>query len=453
MSDCKCQQPCSPCNNNCPDDGEIIESTILDPEDCNTNCCWKTCKDNYWINIQSTNDCLVVDTSECWVVKLTAECPKPTYIKAWDNVTVEEATPPDDCYQDGGDCWIKGWWKVSSTDEKVKVSGCWESDYLWNLVKAWDGIKITKDCNELKISIDESVLPDCDYPELSLVWDSEYVNLSVGWSEWHTIYLSDKPRIEDNMCMVGFATTKEYTIPFDENSNAKAPAWISTDADDQYTNWWWAIYTWNWQLATSSWIKIKQDWHYWVYWQLTVCNNWKQTERYSNLWRALLRVKWDRSWLWKYASLSTSKHWAYGIQTVLRWWTWISIDQNWTISNNRATISVGEWGWTYEVVYDAWGGIQTQGWFDWPWMTHNIWVFVDLHEWDIITLGYRPQSDMPETLNWKSAKFEIVWANDSSTEFRSLFWWTQLWVVMLSTTLFQKYNSADNSEIFQFIWQ
>ena len=37
-----------------------------------------------------------------------------------DNVTIEEVTPPSDCYMDWEDCDIKGGWKVSSTDEKVK---------------------------------------------------------------------------------------------------------------------------------------------------------------------------------------------------------------------------------------------------------------------------------------------------------------------------------------------
>ena len=143
MSDCKCTPPCSPCNNNCPDDGEILSVEILDAEDCNTNCCWKKCNDNCGINIQSTNDCLTVDTSECGVVKLTAECPKPTYVKAWDNVTVDEVNPPSDCYSDGWDCWIKGWWKISSTDEKVKACS-WDSTpwYLYNKLQEWTWIII-----------------------------------------------------------------------------------------------------------------------------------------------------------------------------------------------------------------------------------------------------------------------------------------------------------------------
>lgn len=444
---CNCPLKCNPCKNNCPDDGEILEAEILPADECWGGCgCSKWCKDNCWINIQSTNECLEVNTSECGVVKLTATCPPK--VTAWDNVTVEV----EDC--DDENCSLNYIVSADCKDEKVKVQGCGTPDYLWNLVKAWDGITLTKDCNELRINVDRSIIPTYTYPELEISGDSQLINLSVGWSKWHTIYISDKPRVEDNMCMVGFTVSKEYTVPINgDTANAEKPARISTDPEDEYTNWWWGIYTWNPALATINWIRIVEDWHYWVYWQLTVCNNRKQTERYINLWRALLRIKWDRSWLWKYAALSTSKHWAYAEQVVLRWWTGISIDQNGVIKNNRATISVWEgWG-TYEVVYDAWGGIQPQGWFDGPWATHNIWVFVDLHAWDVITLWYRAQSNMPESKEWKEAKFEIVWANDSSTKFRSLFWWTQLWVVMLSHTLFQQNNSADNSEIFQFIWQ
>ena len=443
MSDCKCKQPCGPCNNNCPDDGEIIESIILDPEDCNTNCCWKKCSDNCWINIQSTNDCLVVDTSECWVIKLTAECPKPTYVKAWKNITIKDVTPPDDCYIDWWDCGVKGWWEVSSTDETVKACG-WDTTpgYLNEKLDAGNWIVIDEiNCwwgnAYLRIWIKDWVIPECpEPPDLVINNQSQFINVTQSWDHRHIVTITDKSSqsIFDNTVMIWFLSNKDYTVWFNSDWNAERVSWIETS--DQW--WWWDLLTWNRKLATKNWIKIKQSWYYWLYWQLTVANNWKDYMRYTNLWRALLRIKWEREWIWwLFSSLCTSKHWAYWTWIVPKWGNWIQITQDWTISVTWASVTTSEEGWTYNISFNAWWGMQPQWGFDWPWMTHNIWVFVDLREWDEITLWYRCQSDIPEASGWHTTSFRIVWANDSSTEFKSLFWGTCLWVQLITPTLFQ----------------
>lgn len=212
MSNCKCKHPCNPCNDNCPDDEitEIrdtiktsapLEVELLDADECSGpcgGCCSSWCKDNCGINIQSTNECLTVDTSECWVVKLTAECPKPTYVKAWDNITVEEETPPSDCYSNWWDCWIKWWWKISSTDENVKACD-WDTT-PWTLIdKLEEGEWINIDpiwCawsnSKLRISFDDSILPKCpEPPELKIINRSKLINVTQDGEYEHRVTITD----------------------------------------------------------------------------------------------------------------------------------------------------------------------------------------------------------------------------------------------------------------------
>ncbi len=443
MSDCKCKQPCSPCNNNCPDDGEIIESTILDPEDCNTNCCWKKCSDNCWINIQSTNDCLVVDTSECWVIKLTAECPKPTYVKAWNNVTVKDVTPPDDCYIDGGDCDVKGWREISSTDEKVKACS-WDKD-PWFLDEKLVGDKwITVEkvnCDswvwsKLKLNFNENQLPACEHPDVVVHNSSKIINTSYSW---HDIRISDKePTTYNNNVCIGFISDKDIEIEFNESLNAKTIEWVD-EHDSGRT-----VCTWNTDMATHQWVKILESGYYRVFWQLTVQNNLRvyptaAEDYFINLWRAFLKL--TRSWAPKPYLLGTAKHWAYWRQVLLTWGNWISISADWEISFTWASGSwnapEGWWTVSINVSSNTRGGTQPNTMFDWPWMTYNIDCYVDLYKDDILTLWYRCQSNMGASA-WKKWHFRFTWATDPSTEFDyRLFGGTSLWVQFIAPKLFQ----------------
>lgn len=399
MSNCNCTPICSPCTNNCDDDGEILAVSILDADDCNTNCCNKGCNDNCGINIQSTNDCLVVDTSECWVVKLTAECPRPTYVTAGDNVVVSEVTPPSDCYIDGWDCGIKGWWKISSTDEKVKACSWDTTPWVLNKkLKAGDGIVIDEiNCDGwdayLKIWIKDGTIPEVPTipdVEVNYSWDLLSINTS-----WHTINIKDNTTgsFFDNTVMLGFQISKDYiNVELDNDANAKEAVFLESSD----TRWWRDLYTGNTALASKDWIKIKQNWYYYVYGQVTVCLNWKDYNRYLNLWRAIIRIMWDR-FEEKWYLLNTAKHWAYWTWITPIQWQWITIAQDGTFSVDSISTTVSEWWWTYAATLSAAKWMAPDNWFDGPWATLNMWVYLDLYEWDVITLGYRPQSDIPDT--------------------------------------------------------
>lgn len=458
MSNCI---PCSPCNTNCPDDWEILSVDILDPEDCNTSCCWKSCSDNRWINIQSTNDCLTVDTSECGVVKLTAKCPKPTYVKAWDNVTVRDVTPPDDCYIDWGDCDIEGWWEVSATDEKVKAcSGDTTPGFLnqkiewskWiNVEPIWcDGSTNSK----LRLTFNDEYLPECEYPDIVVNNSSKIIDTAYSW---HTIWISDKETTSyDNMVCLGFERNKDYRVTMDNDWNSTTIEWVNTNDS------WRTVFTWNKAMATHNWIKILESWYYRIFWQLTVENNlrkwissvvtWAEAnEYYINLWRAFLRVtRWGQD-----IYLSTAKHWAYARQVLLTGWQWISVSQDWAISFTWGSFSwswqAPEWWGTVSISWtistNAWWGTQTNSWFDWPWATFNIDAYVDLHKNDIVTLWYRPQSDMAAS-QWQYAYFRFVWSNDTSTEFERVFWGSILWAHLVAPKLFQSWAA---NQIYDYI--
>lgn len=166
---------------------------------CNPCPCWgDDCKETNKINIQSTNPkCLNVDTSECGVIKLEPACPKPTYVTAWENVTVKETTPPSDCFMDWGDCGIEGWWEVSATDEKVKT--CENDATAWYLVdkikaKWWSWITVTpKWCDDpetdayLELSIDKD-----NYPK----WPNDKVSVTSGCDAW---YLEDVIKVDSRL--------------------------------------------------------------------------------------------------------------------------------------------------------------------------------------------------------------------------------------------------------------
>lgn len=166
---------------------------------CNPCSCWgDDCKETNKINIQSTNPkCLNVDTSECGVIKLEPACPKPTYVKGWDNVTVKEVIPPSDCYMDWGDCDIKGWWEVSSTDEKVKT--CEKDKSAWYLVdkiiaEEWSWIVVNAIwCDDpntdayLELTIDKN-----NYPK----WPNDKVAVTSWCDAW---YLEDVIKVDSRL--------------------------------------------------------------------------------------------------------------------------------------------------------------------------------------------------------------------------------------------------------------
>lgn len=393
-------------------------------ENCCNSCCDEGCKNTNPVNIQSTNpECLRVDTSECWVIKLEPTCPKPTYVKAWDNVTIREVTPPDDCYIDWGECWIKGWWEVNATDEKVKACD-WDTTpgYLDQKLIEWDGIIITAiGCDwhtnsKLEISIDDDYFPDP--PEIPIITiddsGSQLISATVTWDDKHHIVITDKQKTTyDNMVCVGFEANQPHDVWINSGWNARVITYVSP----------WTIYTGNPDMATSAGIKILEDWYYRVYWQLTVQNNSDQDENsyYFNLGRGFLHLTPGKPRPWLSASdilLSTAKHWAYGRQVLLKWKDDIDITDNWEIS--------------------SWSGTgQSDDWFDGPWMTYNIDCMIDLYKWDILTLWYRPQSHMPNS-RWLAGTFVFVWQDDASTEYDIVFGWTMLGVQRLSPKSFQK---------------
>lgn len=438
MSDCKCKHPCNPCNDNCPDDEEITEVELLDADECSGpcgGCCSNKCKDNCWINIQSTNECLSVDTSECWVVKLTSHC--PPIVTAWQNVTVEV----EDCWQDN--CSLNYIVSADCKDEKVKACD-WDSTpwYLYNKLKpgTWiiiDPVWCDWTDSKVQISIDEDILPTCpEVPELVVNNQSSIIQTSQSGPHRHVLTITDKTKpIYDNVVCIWFESSIDSAVYMRDTWVADYPTFVWPVWE--HWVWRWNMVTWNKNLASSNWIIIKQQWYYRLFWQLTVRNN-SWNNRYINLWRWLLRVESERPWLsGDTFFLSTAKHWSYARHVFPIWWKGINIDSNGQFSVSRATVTTdGEW-WTYEVVFDQWSG-QPIWWHDWPWMTFNMDCYVDLWEWDIITLWYRCQSDMEEA-KWKEVKYKFVWVWDPTTEYNSLFWWSCLWVQMITPYCFQKW--------------
>lgn len=381
------------------------------------NCCGCCgdggCKNTWTINIQSTNpECLRVDTSECWVVKLEPVC--PPVVVAWDKTITVEV---EDC-EEGESCSKK--YKVKANIEDEKVKACPNDTKAWTLIEkleAWHAVTITAnwcdwDTNStLVIDVDENKL-NLDPPHIKVKGNSKLVNLSAGWDNWHTIFISDKESATyNNVCCVGFTADQDFSVEIDDHGNSVTPLFMGEASH------YWTIFTGNHNMATKYWLKILADGYYRLFWQLTVENNIDE-DYYFNLWRWLLRVNWKRDALNDNMYLSTAKHWAYARQILLTAWTGIDISWDWEIST-------GSWEW------------QSGNWFTWPWMTYNIDTLVDLREWDVITLGYRPQSNLT-TSHRKYWTFRFVWKDDSSTGFNALFGWTLLWAYQISPKCFQE---------------
>ena len=381
------------------------------------NCCGCCgdggCKNTWAINIQSTNpECLRVDTSECWVVKLEPVC--PPVVVAWDKTITVEV---EDC-EEGESCSKK--YKVKANIEDEKVKACPNDTKAWTLIEkleAWHAVTITAnwcdwDTNStLVIDVDESKL-NLDTPHIKVKGNSKLINLSAGWDEWHTLFISDKESATyNNVCCIGFTADQDFSVEIDEYGNSVTPLFMWESSH------YWSIFTGNQNMATKYWLKILADGYYRLFWQITVENNINE-DYYFNLWRWLLRVNWKREALNDNMYLSTAKHWAYARQILLTAWTGIDISWDWEIST-------GSWEW------------QPAQQFTWPWMTYNIDTLVDLREWDVITLGYRPQSNLTAS-HRKRWTFRFVWQNDSSTGFNALFGWTLLWAYQISPKCFQE---------------
>jgi len=152
--------------------------------------------------------------------------------------------------------------------------------------------------------------------------------------------------------------------------------------------------TWNHDMVTAQWINIIKDGHYRVYWHIIVENNKPSQNMYINLWR-----------------------WSIHLQT----------SRNTDQSYNSVWLATAKQGWAYATV-------------QWPWLDLTMDCEVDLYEWDMISLYYRPQTDTPGVA-WSPYWFTFKWALDPSGDVRTYLWWyfaTYLWVEWMGKTLHQK---------------
>ena len=406
------------------------------------NCCCGCggnggCNHTWPMNVVSTNpDCLKVDTSECWVIKLEPVCP-PVVVAGDESITVvtqecnncEDAEEWDECVAEN--CSMKYVVTANCKDEKVKACpNDTTPGTLYEKVEAWHAVKITPvGCDNesnsyLRIDVDEDKL-NIDFPPIEIENNSKLINAVAWWDDWHTIYISDR---EDdtygNMVCIGFTSDADFRVEIDKWGNADTPLFM-------WENWHnWTIYTGNHSMATQEWIKILADGYYRLFWQITVQNN-IDDDYYFNLWRWLLRINWDRTALNDNMYLSTAKHWAYARQMLLGAGSWIDVSDKWVISS---------WNSNW----------QTDAGYNWPWMTFNIDTLVDLKKDDIITVWYRPQSNNMSNPNYHDLgdrssnpiiwTFRFVWQNDSSTTYNALFWGTLLWCYQLAPKRFQEWT-------------
>lgn len=350
-------------------------------------------------------DCVDVEEVD-WQYVVSATC--PPRVRPWDNVSVK--------IQESGVEWYSKDYTVSAKNDKVWVCTTDTPGYLNEKIRTTSPIeKKMVGCGDwnwyIEIWLDEDAL---DFPDEKVAvkfwcraWyldelveiDSKLIEKSV---EWCKLIISDKATTwyDNNVCL-WFQNSKSDKERLDSG-------WDAIHA--HYVDFWW-IYTWNKDMATANWIKILKDWYYRVFGQLTVQNN-TWWNRYINLARWLLII--NRPWESQPILLNTAKHWQYARQIVLRWWEWIEVSDDWEI--------------TY--VEDSEGRSQEYDVVQWPWMTFNMDWYFDLHEWDIITLWYRPQSNMPEGIN-QEVNWTYPGSNDITTEYQAIYWWTIIWAQMI----------------------
>lgn len=382
-------------------------------------------------------DCVDVEEVD-WQYIISATC--PPRVRPGDNVDVEIT-----------ESWVDGYSKdytVSAKNDKVSV--CSDDDNPGPLdikIRAQSPIEVTTVwCGDsdghLLISLDEDALDTPDekvavrkscrpvYLEDAIEVDSQLIEANVvdcklRFTDRETTYYNN------NICL-WFDWSREKTIWVDSDWNAVDATWIN----------FWNRYTWNIDMATRDWIKILEDWYYRIFWQLTVQNNTWATDarnRWINLWRWLLKIE-NLEDAGRKFILSTAKHWQYARQVILRWGKWVKIDWNGEISLLLNNWVPQTWEWPWEWTWQNWSSVQ------WPWMTFNMDAYVDLKAWDIITVWYRPQSDMPESQDRpdepaKTFYFIFTWEDDQSTEFQAVFWWTVIWVQMVAPKWFTDWNA------------
>lgn len=377
MSNCNCI-PCNPCET-CDDDTKTLSIETIPSKQCDTNCCWGWCRDNSWINIQSGSDCLTVDTSECWVITLTAECPRPTYVEAWENVTVNDITPPSDCYIDWWDCWTKWWWKINATDSKVKACS-WDSkpwtleqklqagkgifiDYTW--CDWWDGKAI--------ISFDDSVIPSC--PEIPNVTIDTSNCSYVDWTaSWHHIVLKDKEPLI-------------YYAKIYLSSNAIDSAALGNDGTWFYlTKWGWLPTSWS--TREMSWVNWAEDF----------------SENFNKSWFSKWILEVPRDWLYNVGFSWTLECW-FGIHWVrVQMYYAPSWQLPYTIIESRYSWPVGkepyELNW-YSLNYVT--NVQAYGWWATGWAVNT-----NVSKWNFYIDA--PIVTADTDANWVQGKSASLWA-------------------------------------------
>ena len=366
-------------------------------------------------------DCVDVEEVN-WAYVVSATC--PPRVVAWEWVEVESYDSPKEWFsidyevsaidKKVGVCEAD--WNPSTLDEKLRVETWWPitRKVVWCGESSNGYMELGFDQSKLNIP-DEKVAVkawcEWDYLENVLKVESNVIQAKTVWckmiisDKWNTFY-------DNNVCL-WFTWVQDFHVAIDWQWDSVEPKFAT-----------WDIFTGNPDLATQRWILIKEDWYYRIFWQLTVQNNiWDN--RYINLWRWLLRIDSPTRPILSKAYLSTAKHWEYALQVVLRWWNGINVDNNWVISVKE------DW---WEVDFTEWTS-QDPAYNEWPWMTFNMDAYVDLRAWDLITVGYRPQTDMPEGDNWV-ADFRFVWLWDTSSEYQSLFWWACIGVQMVAPKTF-----------------
>lgn len=374
-------------------------------ENCCDPCpsCWGGCKNDCPVNIQSTNpDCLRVDTSECWVVKLEPKCPKPTYVTAWDNVTIKEVTPPDDCYIDWGDCWIKGWWEVSATDEKVKACS-WDTTpgYLDEKLIEGEWITISHvgcDWNtnsKLKISVDDDAFP-------------EWPNNKVAVKDWcEAKFLNDVLKIDSRLLKT---SVKNCQLVLEDNYAYRKVFLQSDIVIDDIATWQTPNYIFNsgnssWDtVETKDWtkyaknvdfvndmLKIKIPWVYYVGFSGTM-----EIWSWIHAMRAQLYRTDSDSWVsWKYTIIESRYSAPVGWPPYEVWWSpsdfkldtpyrqlktdveWVIAPDDWYSASLGSYVSRMPVGWDTIEVFNEWDVIvfwakaSTQVDYHWDQMTQT----------------------------------------------------------------------------------
>ena len=372
-------------------------------------------------------DCVDVEEVDGQYV-VSATCP-PKVVE-WEWIRVEEKPSTEE--------WYSIEYTVHAKDNKVWV--CTDDDNPWTLdtkvrvesplTRKVEGcgssngyLLIGLDTSKLKTP-DEKVAVEqwCDakYLRDALKVESNLIQASV--TSDCTLKITDKATTfyDNNVCL-WFYGTQDFSVDFDAWWDSVEPKFAT-----------WNLVTWNENMKSRNGIVILEDWYYRIFWQLTVQNNiWNN--RYINLWRWLLRITSTVRPRLQKAFLSTAKHWQYAVQVWLRWGTWISVNNNGEISLNLDE----EWAIVFEP-----GDSQEVGAVQGPWATFNMDAYVDLKKGEVITLWYRPQTDMREAYGWRAsawkwADFRFVWLWDSSTEYQWLFWGCCVWVQMLSPKTYQ----------------